>query len=75
MPLFAGSVRLWSGDDARRVLRVPGPDSDKRSRGVVALCTGSDAFPGAAVLGVEGAWRAGAGYVWYVGSRIAPRTW
>ncbi|MDQ4212299.1 ADP/ATP-dependent (S)-NAD(P)H-hydrate dehydratase [Microbacterium capsulatum] len=66
---FAGSARAWSRDDVRRVLRVPGPSDDKRSRGVVALRTGSDAFPGAAVLGVEGAWRAGAGYVRYIGPR------
>ncbi|GAA4485089.1 ADP/ATP-dependent (S)-NAD(P)H-hydrate dehydratase [Microbacterium panaciterrae] len=64
-------VCVWSGDDARRLLRVPDPDADKRRRGVVALRAGSDAFPGAAVLGVEGAWRAGAGYVHYVGPRRA----
>ncbi|MBS1906769.1 MAG: NAD(P)H-hydrate dehydratase [Actinobacteria bacterium] len=71
VPFLAGSVRLWSAADTRRVLRIPGADSDKRTRGVVALRTGSDAFPGAAVLGVEGAWRAGAGYVVYQGPRRA----
>lgn len=70
-PLFAGRPRLWTADDTRRVLRVPVAESDKRTRGVVALLTGSDAFPGAAVLGVEGAWRAGAGYVAYIGPRRA----
>lgn len=53
----------------RPLLRVPGPADDKRSRGTVALRTGSEAYPGAAVLGVEAAWRAGAGYVRYVGPR------
>ncbi len=48
-------------------LRVPTAADDKYSRGVVALRTGSDAYPGAAVLGVEAAWRAGAGFVRYVG--------
>ncbi len=48
-------------------LRVPSADDDKYSRGVVALRTGSDAYPGAAVLGVEAAWRAGAGFVRFVG--------
>lgn len=72
MPLLsAGSVRRWTADDTRRLLRVPGTDADKRTRGIVALRTGSDAFPGAAVLGVEGAWRAGAGYVVYLGPRRA----
>jgi len=71
MPFFAGSVRPWSDDRTRALLPAPSADSDKRSRGVVALRTGSDAYPGAAVLGVEGAWRAGSGYVRYVGSRRA----
>ncbi|KJL30981.1 ADP-dependent NAD(P)H-hydrate dehydratase [Microbacterium azadirachtae] len=67
----AQSRRVWTGRDVRRLLRVPGDRDDKRSRGVVALRTGSDAYPGAAVLGVEGAWRAGCGYVRYVGPRRA----
>lgn len=60
-------VREWSRADTVRLLRVPGPDDDKYSRGVVAVRTGSNAYPGAAVLGVEAAWRAGAGYVRFVG--------
>lgn len=60
-------VRDWSRSDTRRFLRVPGPDDDKYSRGVVAVRTGSAQYPGAAVLGVEAAWRAGAGFVRYVG--------
>lgn len=60
-------VREWSRADTARLLRVPGIDDDKYSRGVVALRTGSNAYPGAAVLGVEAAWRAGAGYVRFVG--------
>lgn len=61
-------MREWSRSDTARFLRVPGDEDDKYSRGVVALRTGSDAYPGAAVLGVEGAWRTGAGFVRYVGS-------
>lgn len=60
-------VREWSRSDTARLLHAPGPADDKYSRGVVALRTGSDAYPGAAVLGVEAAWRAGAGFVRYVG--------
>lgn len=45
----------------------PGPLSDKYSRGVVGLDTGSQAYPGAAVLGVDGALHAGAGMVRYAG--------
>ncbi|KQR38781.1 NAD(P)H-hydrate dehydratase [Microbacterium sp. Leaf159] len=60
-------VREWSRHDAARFVRVPGPEDDKYSRGVVGLRTGSVAFPGAAVLGVEAAWRTGAGFVRYIG--------
>lgn len=60
-------VREWSREDTARFLRVPGSDDDKYSRGVVGLRTGSPDYPGAAVLGVEAAWRAGAGFVRYVG--------
>lgn len=62
-------TREWSGGDTARFLRVPSDDDDKYSRGLVALRTGSAAYPGAAVLGVEAAWRAGAGYVRFVGEQ------
>lgn len=61
-------VREWSRADTAQLLRVPDVDDDKYSRGVVALRTGTDAYPGAAVLGVEAAWRAGAGFVRFVGA-------
>lgn len=44
-------------------LRAPGADDDKRSMGVLGVVTGSDRYPGAAVLGVEAAWRTGVGTV------------
>lgn len=44
-------------------LRAPGAEDDKRSMGVVGVVTGSERYPGAAVLGVEAAWRTGAGMV------------
>ncbi|WP_223625784.1 ADP/ATP-dependent (S)-NAD(P)H-hydrate dehydratase [Microbacterium sp. EST19A] len=62
-------VREWSRGDTARFFRAPAPDDDKYSRGVVALRTGSPAYPGAAVLGVEAAWRAGAGFVRFVGAQ------
>jgi hydroxyethylthiazole kinase-like uncharacterized protein yjeF len=46
---------------------MPTAADDKYSRGVVGIRTGSDAYPGAAVLGVEAAWRTGTGMVRYVG--------
>lgn len=60
-------VQEWHAGDTAGFLRVPGADADKFSRGVVGLHTGSVAYPGAAVLGVEAAWRTGCGYVRYTG--------
>lgn len=50
-------------EELDRVWPVPGPHSDKYSRGVVGLDTGSQTYPGAGVLGVLGALRSGAGMV------------
>lgn len=61
-------LRAWSRADTARFLRAPSTEDDKYSRGVVALRTGSAAYPGAAVLGVESAWRTGAGFVRFVGA-------
>lgn len=61
----------WDVDDARGWLRMPQATDDKYARGVVGLVTGSDDYPGAAVLGVEAAHRSGAGMVRYVGPRRA----
>lgn len=47
----------------------PGATSDKYARGVVGLDTGTDAYPGAAVLGAAGALWSGAGMVRYAGPR------
>lgn len=60
-------TRSWTVEDAGRVLRRPTAADDKYSRGVLGVRTGSDAYPGAAVLGVEAAWRTGVGMVRYLG--------
>lgn len=60
-------------DEAAAWIRVPGDDDDKYSRGVVGLVTGSAAYPGAAVLGVEAAVRTGVGMVRYLGPGRATR--
>ncbi|GAA1467429.1 ADP-dependent NAD(P)H-hydrate dehydratase [Microbacterium thalassium] len=46
---------------------MPTATDDKYSRGVLGVRTGSERYPGAAVLGVEAAHRAGIGMVRYVG--------
>ncbi|MER7798576.1 ADP/ATP-dependent (S)-NAD(P)H-hydrate dehydratase [Microbacterium sp. NPDC096154] len=61
-----GDGRDWTAQHVAGVLRLPTDAAHKYSRGVVGLRTGSTEYPGAAVLGVEGAARAGAGMVrWY----------
>ncbi len=63
-------VGSWTVQDAARVLRRPTAADDKYSRGVLGVRTGSDAYPGAAVLGVEAAWRTGVGMVRYLGPTV-----
>lgn len=53
--------------DVARYWPVPTPFDDKYSRGVLGAMTGSDDYPGAAVLGVTAAVTAGVGLVRYVG--------
>lgn len=50
-------------------IRHPGPTDDKYSRGVVGFVTGSEKYPGAALLGVTAAMRCGAGLVRYLGPK------
>jgi len=56
---------------ADALVKVPTEHDDKYSRGVLGLITGSDQYPGAAVLGVEAALRTGVGMVRYLGPRRA----
>lgn len=58
---------MWTDAAAREWIREPVAGDDKYSRGVLGIVTGSDEFPGAAVLSVEGAARAGAGMLRYLG--------
>ncbi|MCT1480033.1 ADP/ATP-dependent (S)-NAD(P)H-hydrate dehydratase [Microbacterium sp. p3-SID336] len=62
-------AREWSRGDTARYFRAGTREDDKYSRGVVGLRTGSPAYPGAAVLGVEAAWRSGAGFVRFAGAQ------
>lgn len=59
-------IERWSVADAAEWLRAPGPADDKYQRGVLGVRTGSAQYPGAAVLSVSAAWRAGVGMVRYV---------
>lgn len=59
----------WTADDAAEWIAAPAAGDDKYSRGVLGVVTGSQEFPGAAVLGVEAAHRTGVGMVRYIGTR------
>jgi len=61
----------WTARDAAGFIAVPDERSDKYSRGVLGVVTGSDQYPGAAVLGVEAALRTGVGMVRYLGPHRA----
>lgn len=61
----------WTTADAAACIAVPGESDDKYSRGVLGVITGSDQYPGAAVLGVEAALHTGLGMVRYVGHERA----
>jgi ADP-dependent NAD(P)H-hydrate dehydratase / NAD(P)H-hydrate epimerase len=60
-------VQRLTDDDVARLWPVPDPGADKYRRGVLGVVAGSDDYPGAAVLAVSGALRAGVGMVRYVG--------
>ncbi|MFG2921532.1 NAD(P)H-hydrate dehydratase [Streptomyces sp. NPDC048305] len=57
--------------DVAALLPEPAAESDKYRRGVVGVAAGSERYPGAAVLAVAGALRAGAGAVRYSGPGAA----
>ena len=65
------TVRRLAAADlaARGILAPPPPGAHKYTRGVLGVVAGTQQFPGAAVLAVSGAVRAGVGMVRYLGSR------
>lgn len=62
---------LWDARSAAPLIAVPSAADTKYSRGVLGVATGSKRYPGAAVLGVEAAYRLGLGMVRYLGPRRA----
>ncbi|GAB3804462.1 hypothetical protein GCM10028798_24760 [Humibacter antri] len=65
--------KRWTLPDCEQWIDVPGADADKYSRGVLGVVTGSDEYPGAAVLGVQAASRTGVGMVRYLGDEVPAR--
>ena len=70
VPPGTSDLWLWQMEVEDLAMRWPYPDarSDKYSRGVVAIDSGSDTYPGAAIMNVHGAVHAGAGMVRFLGS-------
>ena len=62
-------LREWGAADAASHIRVPGPGDNKYTHGVLGVVTGSEKYPGAAVLGVEAAHRTGIGMVRFLGEK------
>ena len=62
------AIRVPDAADIAAWWPGPGPESDKYSRGVVGVATGSATYPGAAILSVAGALAGPAGMVRYAGS-------
>ena len=72
LPPMEPDLVCWQPADVEAVYPTPTATSDKYSRGVVGVDAGSLRYPGAGVLAVTGAVRAGAGMVRYLGP-TAPR--
>lgn len=66
-------VEVFGASDAAAEYRAPSAHDHKYSRGVLGFATGSTAYPGAALLGVDGALSTGVGMVRYVGPADATR--
>ena len=63
----------WGSREAASFIRVPSSTDDKYSHGVLGVITGSEEYPGAAVLGVEAASRTGIGLIRFRGTAEATR--
>lgn len=57
----------WTPAEARGCIAIPREGDDKYSRGVLGVITGSEDYPGAAILGVDAALHTGVGMVRYLG--------
>lgn len=66
-------VELVEAVDVARRWPEPGPLSDKYSRGVLGLDTGSERYPGAGILTTVGALNAGPGMLRFCGAQASAR--
>lgn len=61
------TLTTWGEPETAAILRRPHAQDDKYTRGVLGVLTGSEEYPGAAVLGVTAALHTGVGMVRYLG--------
>lgn len=59
----------WTASDAKPWIRIPTESDNKYTHGVLGVITGSETYPGAAVLGVEAAHHTGVGMVRFLGPK------
>ena len=59
----------WTQQDAQAWISIPTENDNKYTHGVLGVITGSEKYPGAAVLGVEAAHHAGIGMVRFLGPK------
>lgn len=67
---MADSVTIWSAEECRIYLPTPKPSDNKYRRGVLTCITGSNSYPGAALLTTDAALSTGLGMVRYLGPRM-----
>jgi ADP-dependent NAD(P)H-hydrate dehydratase / NAD(P)H-hydrate epimerase len=72
LDLPEAGVEALQSEDVARLLPAPAPDAQKYTRGVVGVRAGSEQYPGAGVLCVQGASCGLAGMVRYVGTAAGP---
>ena len=61
------TLAAWTASDAKPWIRIPAESDNKYTHGVLGVVTGSEKYPGAAVLGIEAAHHTGIGMVRYLG--------
>jgi len=66
-------AETWTVQEARSWIVRPGVADDKYSRGVLGFTTGSQTYPGAAVIGIDAALHAGVGMCRYEGPESVTR--
>lgn len=68
--MIQNSSKEWKPENLAKYIHYPLAGDNKYTRGVLGFHTGSINYPGAAVLGVEAAFRTGIGLVRFIGDEV-----